>query len=135
MGYHRLRCDDLKCRKEQYQYHSCETDIVTANCGLKREQWIDNRMSELLPTPYYHLVLPCHELNPLIIRNRKALFKLLLMPLPNHYQSWQDAYLGADCGITMVLHTWGQQLNFHPHVHCIVTEVVLMGKNGYKPNA
>lgn len=81
-------------------------------------------MSELLPTPYYHLVftLP-HELNSLIISNRKAGFKLLFdaasQTIMNH--SRMDNYLGADCGITMVLHTWGQQLNFHPHVHCIVT--------------
>jgi hypothetical protein len=124
MGYHRLKCDDQNCGKVQYQYHSCG-DRHCPNCGgLKREQWIENRMSELLPTPYYHLVftLP-HELNPLIIRNRKLLFKLLFdaasQTIMNH--SRMPNYLGADCGITMVLHTWGQQLNFHPHVHCIVT--------------
>ena len=124
MGYHRLRCDDPKCRKEQYQYHSCGNRHCPNCGGLKREQWIENRMGELLPTPYYHLVftLP-HELNPLIIRNRKAMFKLLFdaasKTIINHGR--MKNYLGADCGITMVLHTWGQQLNFHPHVHCIVT--------------
>jgi hypothetical protein len=80
-------------------------------------------MSELLPALLsFGFTLP-HELNPLIIRNRKALFKLLLMPLPKPL-SIMGMPTGADCGITMVLHTWGQQLNFHPHVHCIVTEVV-----------
>lgn len=124
MGYHRLKCDAQKCRKEQFLYHSCGNRHCPNCGGLKREQWIDNRMSELLPTPYYHLVftLP-HELNPLIIRNRKALFQLLFdaasQTIINHGR--MPNYLGADCGITMVLHTWGQQLNFHPHVHCIVT--------------
>lgn len=124
MGYHRLKCDAENCQKEQFQYHSCGNRHCPNCGGLKREQWIDNRMGELLPTPYYHLVftLP-HELNPLIIRNRKALFQLLFdaasQTIMNHGR--MPNYLGADCGITMVLHTWGQQLNFHPHVHCIVT--------------
>ena len=124
MGYHRLKCDDASCQKEQYQYHSCGNRHCPNCGGLKREEWIDNRMSELLPTPYYHLVftLPA-ELNPLIIGNRKTLFKLLFdaasQTILNHGR--MPNYLGADCGITMVLHTWGQQLNFHPHVHCIVT--------------
>ena len=70
----------------------------------------------------WFLLLPA-ELNPLIIGNRKTLFKLLFdaasQSILNHGR--MPNYLGADCGITMVLNTWGQQLNFHPHVHCIVT--------------
>ena len=124
MGYHRLRCDDHHCGKEQYQYHSCGNRHCPNCGGLKREQWIEKRTNELLPTPYYHLVftLP-HEFNALILGNRKALFTLLFnaasQTIINH--SSMKNYLGAACGITMVLHTWGQDLSFHPHVHCIVT--------------
>jgi hypothetical protein len=105
------------------------------NCGgLKREQWIDNRMSELLLTPYYHLFYST-RIKSADYSQPKSVVQTPLMPLPKPLSIMADAhYLGADCGITMVLHTWGQQLNFHPHVHCIVTEVVLMGKMG-KPNA
>jgi hypothetical protein len=124
MGFHRLVCNDKNCGKTHYQYHSCGNRHCP-NCGsLKREEWIENRLDELLPTTYYHLVftLP-HELNPLIMGNRKALFKLLFdaasQTIMNH--SRMKNYLGADCGITMILHTWGQDLSFHPHVHCIVT--------------
>jgi hypothetical protein len=89
-------------------------------------------MSELLPTPYYHLVLPCHELNPLIIRNRKALFKLLLMPLP------KPLSIMAGCPLSVPIAEYdthlGTATQFSSHVHCIVTEVVLMGKK-CKPNA
>ena len=91
---------------------------------MKREAWIDNRVHELLPTPYYHVVftLP-HELNALILGNRKELFTLLFdsaaQTLLKH--GTNDEYLGAEIGITMVLHTWGQDLSFHPHVHCIVS--------------
>jgi hypothetical protein len=91
---------------------------------MKRDSWIDERMSELLPTAYYHVVftLP-HELNSMIIGNRTALFDALFScashTLLNHGKN--EEFLGADVGITMVLHSWGQDLSFHPHVHCIVT--------------
>jgi hypothetical protein len=83
---------------------------------MKRDAWIEDRMHELLPTAYHHMVfnLP-HELNPLIVGNRNRLFDTLLRhaKMPEH--------LGAEPGITMVLHKWGQDLSFHPHVHCIVS--------------
>lgn len=91
---------------------------------MKKEEWIEARINELLPTPYYHVVftLP-HEFNPLILGNREVLFKTLFdsaaETLSNHANN--PTYLGAETGITMVLHTWGQKLNFHPHVHCIVS--------------
>jgi hypothetical protein len=85
---------------------------------------MEARMSELLPVKYFHTVftLPS-ELNSLVMGNRVALFKLLfdsasycLLKLCN-----DPAWLGAMPSITAVLHTWGQQLSFHPHVHCIVS--------------
>ena len=91
---------------------------------MKKEEWIEALVNELLPTPYYHVVftLP-HEFNKLILGNREVLFKMLFdsasETLSNH--SNNPTYLGAETGITMVLHTWGQKLNFHPHVHCIVS--------------
>jgi hypothetical protein len=123
-GMHRLRCSEEKCGKEQVQYHACGNRHCPHCGGFKREEWIENRMQELLPTAYYHLVftLP-HALNPLILRNRTALYKLLFdsasQTILQHGK--MPEYLGADCGITMIIHTWGQELTFHPHVHCIVT--------------
>ena len=121
---HRLRCSDEKCGNEEFQYHACGNRHCPHCGGFKREEWIENRMQELLPTAYYHLVftLP-HELNPLILGNRTALFKLLFdstsQTILQH--SKMPEYIGSECGITMILHTWGQELTFHPHVHCIVT--------------
>lgn len=91
---------------------------------MKRDAWIESRMDELLPTAYYHIVftLP-HELNPVFMGNRAKLFDLLFLAasqtLLKHAK--MPEYLGAEPGITMVLHTWGQDLSFHPHVHCIVS--------------
>lgn len=131
-GAHRLRCSDAECGKELLQYHACGNRHCPHCGGLKREEWVENRMQELLPTPYYHLVftLP-HELNPLILGNRKDLFKLLFHSASQTIlqHSRMPEYLGADCGITMILHTWGQELTFHPHVHCIVTAGGYDGEN------
>jgi hypothetical protein len=130
-GMHRLRCSEEKCGKEQVQYHACGNRHCPHCGGFKREEWIENRMQELLPTAYYHLVftLP-HELNSLILGNRTDLYKLLFnsasQTILQHGK--MPEYLGADCGITMILHTWGQELTFHPHVHCIVTAGGFNGK-------
>ena len=131
-GVHRLRCTNENCAKEQFQYHACGNRHCPHCGGFKREEWIENRMQELLPTAYYHLVftLP-HELNSLILGNRKKLFKLLFdsasQTILQHGK--MPEYLGAECGITMILHTWGQELTFHPHVHCIVTAGGYDGEN------
>jgi Putative transposase/Transposase zinc-binding domain len=123
-GYHAYRCSDSDCGAMQYVYHSCRNRHCPACGNNKKEAWIESRMKELLPVKYYHAVftLP-HQLNSLVLGNRTAMFKLLfdaasytLLKFGN-----DDKYLGAQLGIIMVLHTWGQQLNFHPHVHCIVS--------------
>jgi hypothetical protein len=123
-GVHKIQCSDSNCTYQTYQYHACGNRHCPHCGGFKREEWIENRMQEVLPTAYYHLVftLP-HELNSLIMGNRKKLFKLLFdsasQTILQHAN--MPEYLGAECGITMILHTWGQDLSFHPHVHCIVT--------------
>lgn len=123
-GYHVYQCDNIVCDKMKYQYHCCGNRHCPYCGTMKRDEWVENRMNELLPTAYYHVVftLP-HELNALILGNRKLLFTSLFesasQTLLNHGKNIE--FLGAEPGITMVLHTWGQDLSFHPHVHCIVT--------------
>lgn len=124
IGSHLYRCNDLDCNKEKLQYHSCGNRHCP-NCGsMKKEVWIEERTNELLPTPYYHVVftLP-HEWNPLILGNRKAIFKILFEAASETLLNYgkNEEFLGAQPGITMVLHSWGQELTFHPHVHCIVS--------------
>ena len=124
LGYHHYQCDNADCRKVHYQYHSCRNRHCPSCNWQKQEQWMDARRNELLPVKYFHTVftLP-HELNSLVMGNRTILFKLLfdsaaycLLTLCN-----DPKWLGATPSITAVLHTWGQQLSFHPHVHCIVS--------------
>ena len=124
IGVHHLKCNKISCSNEQYQYHSCG-DRHCPNCGgLKKEQWLQDRMSELLPTTYYHLVftLP-QELRSLVMGNRTILFNLLF-DASHHTITKLGAdkkWLGAKPGIVSILHTNGQDLSFHPHIHCIVS--------------
>ena len=123
-GMHTKRCSNSNCMQQQYQYHNCGNRHCPNCGGIKREQWLEDKTAELLPTAYYHVVftLP-HEFNSLIMGNRKELFKLLfdassytLLKLAK-----DTTWLGATPGIISILHTWGQQLSFHPHVHCIIS--------------
>lgn len=124
LGYHLYRCSNEECSHIKYQYHSCR-DRHCPQCGaLKKQQWIEARTSELFPVKYYHVVftLP-HELNALVMGNRRILYKLLFDASSKTLLSFaaDPKYLQATPGIISVLHTWGQQLSFHPHIHCIVS--------------
>jgi Putative transposase/Transposase zinc-binding domain len=124
LGYHLYRCTNEDCGQLKYQYHSCR-DRHCPQCGaVKKEEWIEARMQELLPVKYYHVVFTMpHELNSLVMGHRKLLYKLLFDASSQTLLSFakDPKYLGATPGIISVLHTWGQQLSFHPHIHCIVS--------------
>lgn len=135
LGYHVYQCAGSGCGHVKYQYHSCR-DRHCPNCGaIKKQQWIDARMQELLPVKYYHIVftLP-HQLNSLVLGHRKLLFKLLLDASAQTLLCFakDPKYLGATPGIISVLHTWGQQLSFHPHIHCIVSGGGINSDNSWK---
>jgi hypothetical protein len=102
---------------------------------MKKQEWIEARMQELLPVKYYHVVftLP-HELNSLVPGHRKLLFKLLFNASAQTLLSFatDEKYLGAVPGIMSVLHTWGQQLSFHPHIHSIVSGGGIVDGNTWK---
>lgn len=124
LGYHMYRCPDKECSSALTQYHSCRNRHCP-HCGnSKKEDWIESRMRELFPCKYYHMVftLP-HELNGIIMGNRKELFDLLFDASSYTLKKFakDEQHMGATPGIISVLHTWGQQLSFHPHVHCIVS--------------
>ncbi len=135
LGYHVYRCSDDACGHIKYQYHSCR-DRHCPNCGaIKKQQWIEARTQELLPVKYYHVVftLP-HELNSLVMGHRKILYKLLFDASAQTLLCFarDKKYLGATPGIISVLHTWGQQLSFHPHIHCIISGGGITDDNSWK---
>lgn len=124
IGMHRFQCDQPDCAHTHWQYHSCGNRHCPACGSWKKEEWIDFKTCDLLPTTYYHVVftLP-HELNGLIMGNRITMYKLLFQAASHALLSLgkNEKYLGAEIGFTTILHTWGQDLSFHPHVHCIVS--------------
>jgi hypothetical protein len=140
LGYHVYQCSDEQCGHVKYQYHSCRDrhcpNPIAIGCGaIKKQEWIEARRQELLPVKYYHVVftLP-HELNGLILGHRKVLFKLLFDASAQTLLTFAKdvKYLDAIPGIISVLHTWGQQLSFHPHIHCIVSGGGMAADNSWK---
>jgi len=112
------------CGHLETHNNSCRNRNCPCCQAVLKELWIDERKSEVIDAPYFHVVftIPA-ELRPLILANQKILYSLLhdcsaktLLEL-----SADKKYLGATPGIIQVLHTWGQELNFHPHIHCIIS--------------
>jgi len=124
MGFHAYQCEDKKCDHLHIQYHSCRNRHCP-HCGsFRAQEWMEDRLRELLPVKYFHVVftLP-QELKKLVYLNRKLLYNLLFESSSHCILtlSKDPKHLGATPSISSVLHTWGQNLEFHPHVHCIVS--------------
>ena len=122
LGYNVSFCSD--CGYTRIHYNSCRNRNCPNCQAVNKEIWVDKRRAEVIDAPYFHVVftLP-HELNPLIYCNQKILYELLhrgcaetLLQL-----SADKKYLGATPGIIQVLHTWDQELNYHVHMHCIIS--------------
>jgi len=91
---------------------------------LRKEKWIEARSEDLLPIQYFHVVFTIpSELNPLVLRNQKVMYDLLFRSVSETLTelAHDQKHLGAQIGATGILHTWGQNLMDHPHIHCIVT--------------
>lgn len=121
MGGHVSVCTD--CGSESISYNSCRNRHCPKCQTVNKERWILARESELLPVPYYHLVftLP-HCFNELLPKHATEIYNALLKASWQTIQSFaaDRKFLGAKAGMVSILHTWGQQLWLHPHVHCIV---------------
>lgn len=111
------------CGETRPSYNSCRNRHCPKCQTLAKERWIDARKTDLLNVGYFHVVFTVpQELNPLIYRNQKECYTLLFHCAAQTLKelSLDKKYLGAEIGLTSVLHTWGQNLCFHPHIHCIV---------------
>jgi hypothetical protein len=112
------------CGYSFISYNSCRNRHCPKCQSLKQAKWLAARLERLLPTHYFHLVatLP-HELNALARFNRELVFNLLFAAVSRALLQFALGYerLRAQIGFTAVLHTWDQDLNFHPHLHLVVT--------------
>jgi len=124
LGGHLEQCD--RCGFERPAYNSCRNRHCPKCQSLAKVKWLHKQKSELLPTGYFHLVftLP-HELNPLILVNKKPLINILFRSVWQTLAQFAQRRLGGTLGITAVLHTWDQTLLDHFHLHCLVPAGVL----------
>jgi hypothetical protein len=114
-------CQD--CGHLEIHYNSCRNRHCPCCQGLVKEKWIDKRKSEVIDAPYFHVIFTVpEELNSLIYANKKLLYSLLYKASADTLMELaQDKkHLNASVGFMSILHTWGQSLNFHPHIHSIV---------------
>lgn len=121
LGGHTYSCDN--CEHTKHVYNSCRNRHCPKCQGLARIKWVDNRMDELLPVEYFHAVFTIpSELNPFVLRNKRALYNILQKSVAETLSelSKNIKHLGAEIGFISVLHTWGQNMLDHPHIHCIV---------------
>lgn len=112
-----------KCNKPHLFYHSCRNRHCTTCQGHKVAEWIHAREQELLPVPYFHVVFTLPDkLNPIALQYPGKLYTILFKSAWQTLSQFGDnpSMLGAKMGMIAVLHTWGQNLSFHPHLHCIV---------------
>ena len=121
MGGHMDECPE--CGFQRPSYNSCRNRHCPKCQTLLKERWIENQSYDLLNIQYFHVVFTVPaELNPIFLSNQEKLYRLLFSCAAETLTqlAWDKKYLGAQIGCIEVLHTWGQRLDFHPHIHCIV---------------
>ena len=121
LGGHVEQCAD--CGEVRIAYNSCRNRHCPKCQGLARAQWLADRQAELLPVPYFHVVftLPA-PLAAIALQNKAVVYDMLFKAAAESVRTIaaDPRHLGAETGMIAVLHTWGQTLVHHPHVHCIV---------------
>lgn len=121
LGTHAQVCTE--CGVKEVSFNSCRNRSCPKCQHSVQQEWVEAQMSKLLPVGYFHVVFTIpQELNTLVLQNQKLLYSLLIKSAGHTLMELakDPKYLGATIGATTVLHTWGQNLSFHPHVHCIV---------------
>ena len=122
IGAHKYVCDE--CGYEEIVYNSCRNRHCP-NCQTgKRLKWIEARKEEVLNIKYYHIVFTIpNEIYEIAIQNQNIVYKILFKASAETLQELAEdkKYLGGEIGFFSILHTWGQNIMYHPHVHLVVT--------------
>jgi Putative transposase/Transposase zinc-binding domain len=123
LGGHLDKCDNSSCGHIRISYNSCRNRHCPRCQSTNKERWIQDRQADLLPCTYYHLVFTMpHEINTFCMQHPKELYNILFAASKETVEAFgrDPKHLGAQMGIVSLLHTWGQNLSLHPHVHMIV---------------
>ena len=128
-------CEDCGCIS--LHYNSCRDRCCPMCQEFPKEKWVDARREDVLDAPYFHVVFTVpEELNPVIYSNQKLLYDALFHSSSNTLQELASdgKYLGVDIRHICILHTWGSEMNFHPHIHAVVLGGGLDSGNHWKDN-
>ena len=121
LGGHVEQCD--QCQFQRITYNSCRDRHCPKCQSLARAQWIEDRQAELLDTQYFHVVFTVpEEIAAIAYQNKEVLYDILFRATSETLRTIaaDPKHLGAEIGFFAVLHSWGQNLMFHPHLHCVV---------------
>jgi len=135
LGGHIDRCDNTQCNRLHLSYNSCRNRHCPKCQGHKREAWIRAREKELLNVPYFHVVFTLPDtLGQLCLYAPKEVYNILFKTAWSVLQDFgaNPKFLGASMGMVAILHTWGQNLSLHPHLHCIVPGGGVTAKGKWK---
>ena len=119
LGGHEEECDN--CGTVRYSYNSCGDRHCPKCQAAKQAFWIDDLIQNTLPVQHFHIVFTVpHELNRVCLHNQRMYYDLLFAAVWQTLRSFGYTHYGVESGAVCVLHTWGQNLSLHPHIHCIV---------------
>jgi len=119
LGGHVDKCDE--CGHIRISYNSCRNRHCPKCQNTQREAWVENRKQDLLPVPYFHVVFTVPDtLNSLFLEHPADLYNLLFASTWETIAQFSYTKLHAETGMVAILHTWGQNLSLHPHIHCVV---------------
>lgn len=132
LGGHLRVCD--VCGRVQLVFNSCGNRNCPKCGAFERAQWLAQQGARLLPVPHFHVVFTVdHRINALAEVNPEAVYDLLFATANQTLKAFARQYLGGAIGVTAVLHTWGQTLQHHIHLHCLVTAgAVAQTQSGYR---
>lgn len=135
-GYHKIVCEN--CGHEKITYNSCRDRHCPLCQNFKKEQWINDRKSEVLGSKYFHVVLTLpKELDNIILQNKREMYSIMFKAAGETVKKLCEdkKFMGAMPAITIVLHTWGQSLEFHPHIHMIISAGGLSTDNKWRESS
>jgi hypothetical protein len=121
LGGHVEQCD--ACGEQRIAYNSCRNRSCPKCQSLARAQWLEDRQAELLDTQYFHVVFTVpQEIAAIAFQNKVTLYNILFQATAETLRTIaaDPKHLGAEIGFFAILHSWGQNLSFHPHLHCVV---------------
>jgi Putative transposase/Transposase zinc-binding domain len=122
LGGHVEACDS--CQHQRISYNSCRNRHCPKCQSLARAKWLQDRQAELLPIEYFHVVFTIpEEISAIALQNKKEVYDILFRAAAETLRviSADPKHLGAEIGWISILHTWGQNLLHHPHLHCLVS--------------